>query len=153
MIVNAIDSPFVPPSPPWVAPLLFLDPFFKLGLMISGYWQYHSTMYSFVDGWCGHNYLEVDYVGLVILFVWFFVGFFFFEMSRLGWKATANFREKFCLRFCGRCCCGCCRKVVGPGMGIYEDDSDLIGTPLLENSIGKKKKGTKNLQMEEKLFM
>jgi len=80
-LYNAIASPYSA-SPQTTVSNYVLDPLFRLGGAISGYYAYETSAWSFNDQWCypPHMVIFWDQIGIAI--VWFAFSFAFFEILR-----------------------------------------------------------------------
>jgi hypothetical protein len=73
LILNALDSPFIPPSPPAVYTMWWLDPFYKVGGVFTSYYSLPTVMYSFTSTpsgqgiFCAPRPPYVDVSGIVTM--------------------------------------------------------------------------------------
>lgn len=81
VIYSAIDSPYGAPAEQLNGNLI-LDPFMRLGNMLTGYYSYYAPVWSFNGSYCGPTSLTIEWKLIWIFVGWLAAGFVFFEIFR-----------------------------------------------------------------------
>jgi len=98
LLYSAISSPYS--SPPIGTPAnLILDPYFRLGAALKGYYDWHESMWSFNDSYCGKNTLTIFWKYIAICIGWLVAIFLLFE---IGSQLIHFLWDKYACK--GSCC-------------------------------------------------
>jgi len=87
IIFNAVDSPYTS-NPSSTTKSIVLDPFFRIGTMLQGFYSHSHGMYSFTHNskgepvFCEDYQLDIDWRGIFILIGWLAVCFLLCELCR-----------------------------------------------------------------------